>query len=114
MVDLYGRNLPEPAAGDLALISRQIDFLGVNYYTRQVVRADRQSEFLQTADVRMPGEHTAMGWEVYPAGLTEVLMRLHKEYQVAALVVTENGAAFEDEVRPAQGRRARRGGGQPS
>ena len=51
----------------------------------------------------MPGEHTAMGWEVYPAGLTEVLLRLHKEYQVAALVVTENGAAFEDVVRPAQG-----------
>ena len=47
MVDLFGRNPPEPAVGDLALISRPIDFLGVNYYTRQVVRADRQSEFLQ-------------------------------------------------------------------
>jgi beta-glucosidase len=103
MVDLYGPNFPEPAADDMALINRPIDFLGVNYYTRQVVRAGRPGDLADTADVRMPGEHTEMGWEVYPAGLTEVLLRLHKEYQVAALVVTENGAAFEDVVRPAQG-----------
>ncbi len=101
MQALYGRVAPEPAAGDMAIVSRPVDFLGVNYYTRQVVRAGRQGDFLQTADVRMPGEHTEMGWEVYPAGLTELLVRLHEEYRPAALVVTENGAAFEDEVRPA-------------
>ena len=39
---------------------------------------------------------TAMGWEVYPAGLNELLLRLHREYAPAALYVTENGAAYED------------------
>ena len=40
--------------------------------------------------------YTAMGWEVYPAGLSELLLRLHREYAPAALYVTENGAAYDD------------------
>ena len=43
---------------------------------------------------------TAMGWEVYPAGLGELLLRLHREYAPAALYVTENGAAYEDVPAP--------------
>ena len=43
---------------------------------------------------------TAMGWEVYPAGLSELLLRLHREYAPAALYVTENGAAYEDAPAP--------------
>ena len=43
---------------------------------------------------------TAMGWEVYPAGLSELLLRLHREYAPATLYVTENGAAYEDAPAP--------------
>jgi beta-glucosidase len=62
-----------------------LDFLGVNYYTREVVEG-------APADA----ERTAAGWEVYPEGLTELLVRLHREYAPAELLVTENGAAYGD------------------
>ena len=103
MLALYGANAPEPAASDLQVIGRPIDFLGVNYYTRQVVAAGGKDGFVGTVDKHMPGEHTEMGWEVYPAGLADLLVRVHQDYQPAALVVTENGAAFADVLRPAQG-----------
>jgi beta-glucosidase len=37
-----------------------------------------------------------MGWEVYPQGLTELLCRLHKDYELPDVMITENGAAFKD------------------
>jgi beta-glucosidase len=82
-------------AGDLACIAAPTDFLGVNYYSRIVARrgADGRPE-----SVPMVPEHerTDMGWEVYPQGLHEVLVRLHREYAPARLHVTENGAAYTD------------------
>jgi beta-glucosidase len=48
--------------------------------------------------VAVPGVYTEMGWEVYPQALGDLLTRLHKEYGVASLLVTENGAAFADIV----------------
>jgi beta-glucosidase len=37
-----------------------------------------------------------MGWEIYPEGLTELLLRLHRDYPLPPLYVKENGAAFKD------------------
>ena len=56
----------------------------MNSTLRQGVRAGRQGDFLQTTDVRFPGKHTAMGWEVVPAGLSEGVVRLHKATQAGA------------------------------
>jgi beta-glucosidase len=68
-----------------------IDFLGINYYTRSVISAGAPFDAkAQGRDV------TAMGWEIYPQGLTELLVRLHRDYAVPALIVTENGGAFDD------------------
>jgi beta-glucosidase len=81
--------------GDLAAISAPLDFLGINNYSRTVVRADpRTGEPVDAppADVA----RTGLGWEIYPDGLHEVLTRLHRDYDVQALYVTENGAAFPD------------------
>ena len=39
-----------------------------------------------------------MGWEIYPEGLTELLLRVHRDYELPPLYVTENGAAFSDEM----------------
>ena len=81
--------------GDMELIGAPLDFVGVNNYSRHVVRADPDTG--EPVDVEVPGvEQTAMGWEVYPDGLHEVLSRLHREYGAPALYVTENGAAFAD------------------
>ncbi|HEY1090233.1 MAG TPA: family 1 glycosylhydrolase, partial [Burkholderiaceae bacterium] len=50
-------------------------------------------------DVHSSGRDiTDMGWEVYPEGLTELLLRLHQDYPVPALFVTENGGAFKDQL----------------
>jgi len=82
---------PQVAPGDMAAIATPMDFLGVNYYTRSVVSA------VGAFDVKTSGKAlTDMGWEVYPEGLTELLLRLHRDYAVPPLYVKENGAAFKD------------------
>jgi len=78
-----------------APLREPIDWLGVNYYSRAVVR-HRAGGFLDTETVRQPNPHTAMGWEVYPPGLTDTLVWLHERTGGIPLYVTENGAAFDD------------------
>ncbi len=93
--------------GDLEAIARPLDFLGVNYYRPHTVTADARGRAdavelpgaLGAWAVRPPGVPiTAMGWSVEPEGLTELLVGLHREYAPARVLVTENGAAFEDRV----------------
>jgi beta-glucosidase len=79
--------------GDLALISAPIDFVGLNNYSRTIVRADTDG---RPHSVMNGGPTTDMGWEIYPNGIYDVLSRLHHEYGVQKLYVTENGAAFAD------------------
>jgi beta-glucosidase len=83
--------------GDLEVISAPIDFMGVNYYTRNVVRADPAGG--QPLVVETAGERTAMGWEVHPEGLFELLVWLRGEYDLPPILITENGAAYPDERR---------------
>ena len=77
--------------GDLEAINENIDFLGVNYYTRAnfSVKPSKQ-------DLDDSSKYTAMGWEIYPNGLSDLLIRLDQEYKVPAYYITENGAAFQD------------------
>ncbi len=98
--------LPHGYEPDLATIAAPLDFLGVNYYFRSVVTSGatpaggrRQKELgFRVVDVGADGDRkrTAMGWEVYPDGLAEVLLRVHREYTPPAVYVTENGAAYDD------------------
>jgi beta-glucosidase len=96
MLELYERILPAVEDGDMQAIAAPLEFLGVNYYTRNVVRAD-QSEAEPVTVPTVGAEHTEMGWEVYPDGLYEVLVRLRDEYELPPLYVTENGAAYSDQ-----------------
>ena len=85
--------------GDAAIIAAPVDFLGVNNYTRNIVRQRSGAAAGIAEHIRNNGaEYTEMSWEVYPAGLREVLVRLHQEYHIPRLYVTENGAAFADAV----------------
>jgi beta-glucosidase len=84
---------------DLATIGAPIDFLGVNTYRRHVVAARNGRPQI----VRPAGRYTTMDWEVYPAALHRLLVRLTEDYAPAAIYVTENGAAYED-VRSRDGR----------
>ena len=91
IVDFLGADAPQVHAGDLAAIAQPMDFLGLNYYSRAVVSAQG------AWDVKQSGlALTDMGWEIYPQGLTELLLRLHRDYRVPPLFVTENGGAFKD------------------
>jgi beta-glucosidase len=95
IVALLGDAAPPVRDGDLAQISAPIDFVGVNNYSRQLVRHDPDGgrPIVETAP---GGDRTATGWEVYPEGLYEVLARVHHEYGAPSLYVTENGAAYAD------------------
>jgi len=99
------------AADDAAAIAAPIDFLGINYYSRHVVRAPRDDRAGEAArrelawvgasdveklDTGRP--KTRMGWEIDPSGLYDVLRRVTDEYDPPPLYITENGAAFADEV----------------
>lgn len=85
---------PPVMPGDLEIISHKIDFLGVNYYTRHIVKACPENMFSvinpENADV------TAMGWEIVPEAFTQLLRDLNARYALPPIYITENGAAFDD------------------
>jgi beta-glucosidase len=95
MLAHFGDLVPPIEDGDFATIATPVDFVGANNYSRRFVRANPDGGL--PLDVRpTTGELTSMGWEVYPQGIAEVLLRLHGEYGVKTLYVSENGAAFGD------------------
>jgi beta-glucosidase len=92
--DLAARGAEMPVlAGDLEIISTPLDVLGVNYYTSHVHRATEDPAVSEVVPQGLPV--TAMGWEIVPAGFTELLVRLQRDYGLP-MVITENGAAFDD------------------
>lgn len=86
--------------GDLATIAAPMDFLGVNFYWRMRVEAGDDGDVLGVRQAEPVPPLTAMGWEVVPDRLETVLRRVADEYGGVPVYVTENGAAFEDEVGP--------------
>ena len=106
--------------GDTALINSPLDLLGINYYTPTAViaatpelraqAAGHRAHEPQAADMPIavpgtdqaftvpePGPHTEMGWLIEPSSLTELLLRVHRDYPGVPLMITENGAACADE-----------------
>ena len=84
--------LPEAYAADMATISRPLDWLGINYYTRGLYRATGEAG-RPVEQVKGDLEQTETGWEIYPAGLTDLLVRVSRDYTKLPLYVTENGMA---------------------
>lgn len=94
---MFGEAWPEFSAADLEGIRVSIDFLGVNYYSRSVVRDAPRGLPPRTARVwQRRATHTRTHWEVYPEGLVETLVGVRERYGDIPLYVTENGAAFYD------------------
>ncbi|TDC58356.1 beta-glucosidase [Actinomadura sp. KC345] len=102
--------------GDTGIIAAPVDVLGVNYYSPTLVRrwdgvsprehADGHRQGAATPFVgcdevefvRQPGPYTAMNWPIDATGMEELLLRLHRDHPGTSLMVTENGAAFDDAV----------------
>jgi beta-glucosidase len=103
-----GLDLSFVQSGDLEKISVPLDFLGINYYFRNIVR-DAQGEDLPDmpfADlgartiIPHDAEKTAMGWPVEPQGLKEILVHIKEDYADVPIYVTENGRAVNDYIDP--------------
>jgi beta-glucosidase len=94
--EIFGDAWPDWPAADFALIKQPIDFLGVNYYTRNVTRHDPGAYPLRAAPVKQHATYTETGWEVYPQGLTDTLVRVRDRYGNPPVYITENGSAFYD------------------
>jgi len=82
--------------GDMEEIHQPLDFLGVNYYSRSIIRDDPTVPFLEAAQVKPEQGEFSLMWEIYPAGLFELLQRLWTEYRPPLLLVTENGMPVAD------------------
>lgn len=101
MREAFGEALPRFTPVQKAAVQSPIDFIGANYYFRGMIADDPGGDGLKTRwSLPTEGPLTAMGWEVYPPGMTETLCDLDEAYGHPLLYVTENGAAFEDVVTP--------------
>ncbi len=83
--------------GDLHKIAIANDFLGVNYYSRELVKFSEEAR-LKSEVVHGRYSRTEMGWEIVPEALYNLVLRLRKEYTKIPVYITENGAAFNDKI----------------
>ena len=103
--EVFGEAWPDWPAQAVEALKVPIDFLGLNYYTRSVVRHDAAGWPVPAAAVSQPGAtYTETGWELHPESLTEALLWMHHRYGGLPLYVTENGAAFYDPPSAIDGR----------
>lgn len=99
IVEWAGKAMPQIAPGDMATIAAPLDLLGINYYNRQVVAHDPSEDNPSHLKfIRPEGEYTAMNWEVAPDAFYRLLTRVHRDYHPKAIYITENGAAFTDQL----------------
>ncbi|MGH8040574.1 MAG: GH1 family beta-glucosidase [Rudaea sp.] len=96
LAEIFGEAWPQWTAADMALIRQPIDYLGVNYYTRNVTRNDPANYPLKVAPVKQHATYTETGWEVFPQGLTDTLTWVRDRYANPPVYITENGSAFYD------------------
>jgi beta-glucosidase len=107
MLDYFGRHWPLDAIrdGDAKRIGQAIDFLGVNYYARRVVRAPGPGEAAEYAwVVRSEGTTgiptSDLGWEMTPDAFLDLLLRLKGDYEPMPIFITENGCSLNDVIAP--------------
>ncbi|HEV2178950.1 MAG TPA: GH1 family beta-glucosidase [Gemmatimonadaceae bacterium] len=103
--EIFGDAWREPRVRDMELIAQPIDFLGINYYTRNVTRDDPTVWPVRARGVHQPQHvYTETGWEVFAPALTRVLLWVKERYGDLPLYITENGAAIYDPPTPIDGR----------
>jgi beta-glucosidase len=87
-------------SGDMELCRAPLDFLGINYYRRQLVSAIPPGEGESATGVHNFNAHegplTDIGWEVWSAGFYELLMRISHEYKGIPMEITANGCSYLD------------------
>ena len=89
---------PEILDGDMSAINQPIDFLGINNYYSSFIRHDEHNWPVYASEIATGRDRTKMDWEINPEGLHDLLVYLDKEYSGIKIIITENGAAFNDIV----------------
>jgi beta-glucosidase len=98
IMGIFSSLLPPTLDDDMKIIATPMDFQGLNYYSRAVIKSNPAIPFLGFEEVRPQSDDFSEMWEVYPQGLSNVLQRVWKEYHPANIIVTENGACVADGV----------------
>ncbi len=99
LLNIFTPYLPENYNNDLKIISKKIDWIGINYYTRTIVKKDKNEKYFgfKTQHGKLP--KTDMDWEIYPKGLTYVINKLTENYSKRTpIYITENGMANNDYI----------------
>ena len=105
LAEIFGPAWRDWTAEELELAAQPIDWLGINYYTRGVMRHDPACWPVHASYVPQPGKtYTATNWEVFEEGLTETLLWVKERYGNPPVYITENGSAFYDPPTATDGR----------
>ncbi len=91
--------LPDGFEKDMEVVSRPLDWLGINYYTRGLYKHDASRPAFPITQVKGDLERSDLGWEIYPKGLEDLLVRVSREYTKLPLYVTETGMSETDDTR---------------
>jgi beta-glucosidase len=91
--------LPKDYQRDMEVVSRPLDWAGINYYSRGLYAWDETRPAFPIKQVKGPLPTNDLGWEIYPKGLTDLLVRVSKEYTKLPIYVTENGMSETDDTR---------------
>ncbi|MDC9823550.1 GH1 family beta-glucosidase [Devosia sp. ZB163] len=94
--------LPEGFEKDMDVVSRPLDWLGINYYTRGLYKYDASRPAFPVTQVKGDLPKSDLGWEIYPKGLEDLLVRVSREYTKLPLYVTETGMSETDDTRRVQ------------
>ena len=98
MLELFGPLFPEIQPGDLQTIQAPLDFVGLNYYMRAVMRHDPEIAILQASQIYPPESEYSQMWEIYPPGMYDMLTRIQADYHPKEVYITENGVCVTDGV----------------
>ena len=98
ILEMFGPMFPEVQPGDLQTISAPLDFVGLNYYTRAVMRNDPDDPLLHAVQVYLPESEYSQMWEIYPPGMYDMLTRIQADYHPKEVYITENGVCVTDGV----------------
>ena len=94
---LFEPMMPQDYQSDLKIISKPINWLGINYYTRSLIKSKVSEDGIDYECHRGSLKSTDMGWEFYPQGLSYFINRIHQEYdEKIPIYITENGMANND------------------
>jgi beta-glucosidase len=99
VLNILEKYLPKNYNSQLKIISHPIDWIGINYYTRSVIKYLNADDGINYECERGSLKKTDMGWELYPKGLSYFIERIHQEYSDdIPIYVTENGMANNDQI----------------